>query len=106
LTYTVEERTRLKKLYAEHGTPGLDLIAKELGKTVPSIRTVLVRMGDYVPVEDNKKSKRKEKTKGELVNYLMELTDLDLNGLEPAKKEVILRIITFVKGIKEENGNV
>lgn len=106
MTYTVKERETLESLYKEHGTPGLDVIAQEMGKTVPSIRTTLVIMGKYRPIDDSKKSKRKEKTKGELVNDLMALTGLDLDGLEPAKKDVIQRITKYVQELKQENGNV
>jgi len=47
--YTEELYAQVKALYAQYGNEGLEKIAQEINKPVRSVRSKLVKEGDYVP---------------------------------------------------------
>lgn len=105
-TYTQEEKDKLKILYKEHGTKGIDKIAAEMGKSVPSIRSVLVISGQYVPAEKKVTGKNKGPTKKNLIAELCAVTGLNHKGLDPASKDCIQELMQYIKDLKGENGQI
>ena len=96
--YTADQVTRLCEMYASLGNEGLDQIAKELGKSVRSVRSKLVREGVYVaspkPVTVKKNT---GPTKKELLNQLEDLVGFSVTSLQGSTKEGLLSLIEFAK---------
>jgi len=96
VNYTDEMTARAVELYNELGNDGVDAIAEELGRTVRSVRSKLVREGVYVaPVKPVKVAVDTGPTKKELLNTLEGLVDFDVTGLMSATKEAITALIDF-----------
>ena len=74
VNYTDEMTARAVEMYNELGNDGVDAIAEELGRTVRSVRSKLVREGVYVaPVKATKAPVDTGPTKKELLNDLRQL---------------------------------
>jgi len=94
--YTEAQTEQLHNLYAELGTPGLDKIADQLGKTVRSVRAKLVRDGLYVAGEKSAAAKATGPSKKELLRDF-ETAGFDPTGLEGATKEALARILNHIR---------
>ena len=70
----------------------IDKIAQDIGKSVRSVRSKLVREGVYVAKPKAKSNKVLGPTKKELLKDL-EQTGMDVAGLEGATKEAITRLL-------------
>lgn len=99
--YNDDEVKILKEMYAELGNKGIDDIAKALDKSVPSVRSKLIREKVYVP-EEKKPARKNGPTKKELHAELRILTGLEHNGLMGATKDAIKELITLFKA-KQKN---
>ena len=87
--YTNEQTVPAEELY-KNGT-SIENIANELGKTVRSVRSKLVREGVYVAQPKKASTKQQGPTKKELLRDLS--ANIDVQGLEGATKEAITRLI-------------
>lgn len=94
--YTQEETEQLLKLYKKYGTEHIEEIAKELNKTVKSVRSKLVKEKVYVAGETGY-IKKTGKSKKELLRDLESIIDIDTSGLTGATKESISSLIDFLK---------
>ena len=95
--YTDEMVDLMVARYEELGNDGLDTIAEELGKTVRSVRSKLVREGVYVATPKAVRVKADAgPTKKELLNELEALVPFDVTGLMGATKAAIADLIEFV----------
>lgn len=93
VNYSPEQTERLIALYQERGNDSLDGIAKEMGKTLKSVRAKLVREGIYVAPDKTKKSEDGGPSKKELVLELAKLTGKELVGIEAATKGALSELI-------------
>jgi len=98
INYTESDVTKLKALYAEKGNAGIPAIAEEMGKPVKSITGKLVNLKIYVA---DAKAPAREKddgpTKKDILAELAKLVPFNVDGLIPAKKEVIQAVLDFAK---------
>lgn len=90
--YTTEQTKQLVALYAERGNEGLEDIAREMGKTLKSVRAKLVREGAYV-APDKVKKLADGPSKKELVRELSQLVGKPLAGIDAATKESLSELI-------------
>ena len=99
--YTVEMTEKLVSEY-EAGV-SVEVLAEQLGKTVRSIRSKLVREGVYQAPEKPAKAKREEgPTKKELLRDLQAIApDAPLDGLNGATKEAIQWVIAQLQVVAE-----
>ena len=67
----------------------LDAIADEIGKSVRSVRSKLVREGVYVAKPKTASAKREEPTKKELLNQLESIAPFEVNGFMGATKTAL-----------------
>ena len=74
----------------------VDEIATDIGKSVRSVRSKLVREGVYVAKAKPAAKRDNGPTKKELLIEL-ENTGFDVNGFEGATKEAIMRLIAHVQ---------
>ena len=74
----------------------VDEIATDIGKSVRSVRSKLVREGVYVAKAKPAAKRDNGPTKKELLIEL-EATGFDVNGFEGATKEAIMRLIAHVQ---------
>ena len=72
----------------------VDEIATDIGKSVRSVRSKLVREGVYVAAAKPAAKRENGPTKKELLIEL-EGTGFDVNGFEGATKDAILRLIAI-----------
>jgi hypothetical protein len=93
--YTPEETVKLKELYLDLGNEGLSLIAMSLGKTVPSVRSKLVSMEEYIHV--GKGSTRKRRSKKELVFALEKVLPFDCTGLLPSNRDTLEKLLEYLE---------
>jgi len=95
VNYSDADVVKLKELYAEKGNSGLDEIAKEFGKSVPSVRAKLVREGVYVKPEAAKTGTKRNDgpSKKELLAKLSGITGSKHEGLDAATKGAIQELI-------------
>jgi Holliday junction resolvase len=100
LNYSPEDVEKLLRLYAEHGTENIDTIAMQMSKTVRSVRSKLVSLKVYVPIDKTKTKKTKVPSKKELLAQLSSLTGSKHEGLDPASKACIFELITIFKNAK------
>lgn len=91
--YTKEQTEQLVALYQERGNEALEDIAKEMGKTLKSVRAKLVREGVYVAPDKSKRSDEDGPSKKELVLELSKLTGKELAGIEGATKGSLAELI-------------
>lgn len=98
--YTEDEKNKVLELYEQLGNEGLDTIAKQLGKTVNSVRAKLVKEGAYIAPE--KPSTRKlGPSKKDILNNMEKLgvPSKVLDGLMPSNKESLSLLYDFIKGM-------
>ena len=88
--YTAAQVAQITTAY-QAGTD-IDEIAQDIGKSVRSVRSKLVREGVYVAKPKAKSNKVLGPTKKELLKDL-EKTGVDVAGLEGATKEAITRLL-------------
>ena len=88
--YTAAQVAQITTAY-QAGTD-IDEIAQDIGKSVRSVRSKLVREGVYVAKPKAKSNKVLGPTKKELLKDL-EKTGVDVAGLEGATKESITRLL-------------
>lgn len=101
VNYTQEDTNKLIALYDELGNDKMDEIAKEMGKSIPSVRSKLVREGVYVPQDKTVKAKKIDgPSKKDLLAELRALTGGEHDGLMGATKAAIQEIIDLLP--KEE----
>jgi len=67
----------------------LDAIADEIGKSVRSVRSKLVREGVYIAKPKTASAKREEPTKKELLNQLESIAPFEVNGFMGATKTAL-----------------
>lgn len=93
VNYTEEQTKQLIELYQKRGNDNLEEIAREMGKTLKSVRAKLVREGVYVAPDKTKKSEDGGPSKKELVLELAKLTGKELVGIEAATKGALSELI-------------
>lgn len=104
VNYTEEMVDTLLARYEELGNEGLEKIAEELGRTVRSVRSKLVREGVYKAPEVAPKAYKAEgPSKKELLNHLESIAPFDVTGLMGATKASIASVIAFVEANKPED---
>ena len=94
--YTEAQTEQLHNLYAGLGTPGLDKIADQLGKSVRSVRAKLVRDGLYQAADKTATAKATGPSKKEILRDF-ETVGFDPTGLEGATKEALARILNHIR---------
>jgi hypothetical protein len=92
--YTPEMVNKLLQLYTELGNDGIEEIAKNLNKTVRSVRSKLVKLGAYTP--SPKVSKADGPSKKHLLRELESL-GFDTSGFEGSTKTALHRLLGIVK---------
>ena len=75
----------------------LDAIAEEIGKSVRSVRSKLVREGVYVAQPKSATAKRDEPTKKELLNQLESVAPFEVTGFMGATKSALSDLISHLK---------
>ena len=75
----------------------LDAIADEIGKSVRSVRSKLVREGVYVAKPKPTSVKRDEPTKKELLNTLEGIAPFEVTGFMGATKSAITELIAHLE---------
>ena len=75
----------------------LDAIADEIGKSVRSVRSKLVREGVYVAKPKTPSQKRDEPTKKELLNQLETIAPFEVTGFMGATKSAISDLISHLE---------
>ena len=75
----------------------LDIIADEIGKSVRSVRSKLVREGVYVAKPKTASAKREEPTKKELLNQLESIAPFEVNGFMGATKSAIADLLVHLE---------
>ena len=75
----------------------LDTIADEIGKSVRSVRSKLVREGVYVAKPKTTSAKREEPTKKELLNQLESIAPFEVNGFMGATKSAIADLLVHLE---------
>lgn len=100
--YTEEMVERMLARYEELGNDGLETIAEELGRSVRSVRSKLVREGAYVtPTVKPRAAVKDGPTKKDLLNELEQIAPFEVDGLMGATKAAIAAIITYVQAHAE-----
>ena len=94
--YTPEMVDTAVTMYQAGGNTSLDTIATELGRTVRSVRSKLVREGVYIAdVKPEAAPRDLGPTKKELLNSLEDKVNFDVTGLAGATKEAISHILAL-----------
>ena len=75
----------------------LDAIADEIGKSVRSVRSKLVREGVYVAKPKTASAKREEPTKKELLNQLESIAPFEVNGFMGATKTALADLLVHLE---------
>jgi hypothetical protein len=105
VNYTEDMVDTLLARYEELGNDGLETIAEELGRTVRSVRSKLVREGVYKVTEVKPKAFKAEgPTKKELLNHLESIAPFEVDGLMGATKAALAAVIAFVEANQEDQG--
>jgi hypothetical protein len=94
VNYTAELTAAIVDQY-QNGV-SVDEIATDIGKSVRSVRSKLVREGVYVAKAKPAAKRDNGPTKKELLIEL-ENTGFDVNGFEGATKDAILRLIAHMQ---------
>ena len=94
VNYTAEMTAAIVDQY--QAGVSVDEIATDIGKSVRSVRSKLVREGVYVAKAKPAAKRDNGPTKKELLIEL-ENTGFDVNGFEGATKDDILRLIAMVQ---------
>ena len=101
--YTDEQVAHIIKLYGEGNSDNerraiIEKLAKEMGKTVGSIRAKLVAVGHYIKLS-TKTAKVKQVSKDELVVDIQ--NRLGIDGLSSLKNATKVDLESLLEGIKE-----
>ena len=99
--YSKEEETLLRHLYLDDKIP-LEEIAEQMGKSIPSIRSKLVRDGVYHKIVRIKQKKTGPGIK-ELVRDIEGITGLHFDALARANKSDLIHLVGWLKE-HENNG--
>lgn len=100
--YSAELVATLLARYEELGNAGLESIAAEVGKTKRSVISKLVREGVYVAdAPAPKVAKVEGPTKKDMLRDL-EATGFNVEGLEPATKDAIARVLAVAQSVAEQ----
>jgi hypothetical protein len=105
INYTNEQVARMIKLYGEGNSDSerkevIETLAKEMGKTVGSIRAKLVAVGHYIKLSTTSKgTKVKQVTKDELADEIQDILMLETPSLKNATKVDLEAILESVKGL-------
>jgi ribosomal protein S11 len=100
--YPAELVAQIRARYEELGNAGLETIATEIGKTKRSVISKLVREGVYIADAPAPKAAKVEgPTKKELLRDL-EAAGFNVEGLEPATKDAIARVLAFSVALTRE----
>jgi len=75
----------------------LDTIADEIGKSVRSVRSKLVREGVYIAKPKPASTKRDEPTKKELLNQLEGIAPFEVTGFMGATKSALSDLISHLE---------
>ena len=75
----------------------LDAIADEIGKSVRSVRSKLVREGVYIAKPKTASAKRDEPTKKELLNQLESIAPFEVNGFMGATKTALADLLIHLE---------
>ena len=94
VNYTAEMTAAIVDQY--QAGVSVDEIATDMGKSVRSVRSKLVREGVYVAKAKPAAKRDNGPTKKELLIEL-EATGFDVNGFEGATKDAIMRLIAHVQ---------
>jgi len=92
VNYTAEMTAAIVDQYQNGAS--VDEIATDIGKSVRSVRSKLVREGVYVAKAKPAAKRENGPTKKELLIEL-ENTGFDVNGFEGATKDAIMRLIAI-----------
>lgn len=105
VNYTETMVETLLARYNELGNDGLETIAAELGRTVRSVRSKLVREGVYQadPVKP-KAFKAEGPSKKELLNTLEGIAPFPVDGLMGATKAALAAVIAYVEANSAQEG--
>lgn len=96
VNYTDEMVERMIARYQELGNDGIETIADEMGRSVRSVRSKLVREGVYIAtLKAPAAPKDAGPTKKELLNQLEDVVGFDVTPLQGATKEGIQALIAF-----------
>ena len=96
--YTEDMVATLLDRYSELGNEGLETIAEELGRTVRSVRSKLVREGVYVVAPKAPKAYKAEgPSKKEMLNHLESIAPFEVQGFTGATKAAIADVIAFIE---------
>ena len=94
VNYTAEMTAAIVDQY--QAGVSVDEIATDMGKSVRSVRTKIVREGVYIAKAKPAAKRDNGPTKKELLIEL-EATGFDVNGFEGATKDAILRLIAHMQ---------
>lgn len=98
VNYTEDMVATMLDRYTELGNDGIETIAQELGRTVRSVRSKLVREGVYVATPKAPKAFKAEgPSKKELLNHLESIAPFAVGGLMGATKAAISDVIAFIE---------
>lgn len=104
VNYSDEMVATITRMYEELGNAGLETIAEAVNRPIKSVRAKLVNLRVYQASEKPAKVARDDgPTKKELVARIGELTGFNadtLDGLMPANKDALNRIIAFVMSVQ------
>ena len=75
----------------------LDAIGDEIGKSVRSVRSKLVREGVYIAKPKTASAKREEPTKKELLNQLESIAPFEVNGFMGATKTALADLLVHLE---------
>lgn len=97
--YTEEALETVLRMYeeSEQDNSKLKEIGEAVGKTDKSVRAKLVKEGAYV-TQDKPTSRTKDEgpTKKDLINELVTVTGLTLEGIDGANKPALQELVTFL----------
>jgi hypothetical protein len=96
--YTADQVSTMIDLYQSKGNDGLEEIALQIGKSVRSVRSKLVREGVYVAaVKASAAKKDAGPSKKDLLNELEALLGFSVTALSGSTKEGIQSLIAYAK---------
>jgi hypothetical protein len=102
VNYTVEQTKRIVEAYkAEPTRTTVDLLAKELGKTVKSIIGKLSREKVYIKKDYETKRGEKPITKLEIVANIAEMLKIDASTIEGLVKASKFDVQNLEKAVRE-----
>lgn len=98
VNYTDEMVERMIARYQELGNDGLETLADEMGRSVRSVRSKLVREGAYVATPKVVAARKDTgPTKKELLNQLESIVGFDVTPLQGSTKDGIQALIAYAQ---------